>query len=449
MRTLTIRQWMIVGMIIFFATAGTFAHLAGELDRRVRPAPSQGATLDTAQRAITAGVASWGDPAWQASTRGTLAALGVGGVVRDPSGAEIFRIGAQQRGWYPSREVAVVEGGQEVGTLTLFAPTRDGSFAWAATALAVVLAILFVRWQMNRYMIRPLEAMGRAARQIAGGDLNFALPPSRVREVANVRDAFEAMGEGLRGAIARQAALEEERRFFIGAIAHDLRTPLFALRGYLVGLEQGVAASPEKAARYVALCRQRADQLDRLVSDLFAYTRAEYLEQTVHHARLPLGPLLVGAVDGLLPSARAKGVAMTSAEPDEPCAIEGDAQLLQRAVENLLDNALRYTPPGGEIAVRWRAEGARAVFTVADTGPGIAAHDLPHLFDPLYRGEASRNRETGGAGLGLAIARRILRTHGGDLVAANRADGGAEFIGWLPLSPAPSPAKTRETIAVA
>ena len=113
--------------------------------------------------------------------------------------------------------------------------------------------------------------------------------------------------------------------------------------------------------------------------------------------------------------------------------IEGDAHLLARVVENLLDNALRHTPSGGEVTVRWRADAGRMTFTVADTGPGIAARDLPHLFDPLYRGEASRNRETGGAGLGLAIARRILRAHGGDLVAANRDDEGAEFTGWLPL----------------
>ena len=105
-------------------------------------------------------------------------------------------------------------------------------------------------------------------------------------------------------------------------------------------------------------------------------------------------------------------------------------------IENLLDNALRHTPAEGTITIRYETSADRVAFTVADTGPGIAARDLPHLFEPLYRGEASRNRETGGAGLGLAIARRILRAHGGDLTAANGPAGGAEFTGWLPLLPA-------------
>jgi signal transduction histidine kinase len=111
----------------------------------------------------------------------------------------------------------------------------------------------------------------------------------------------------------------------------------------------------------------------------------------------------------------------------------GDRRLLTRAVENLLDNALRHTPAGGEIRVTWEWEGAAHCFKVEDTGPGIAAQDLPHLFTPLYCGEASRNRQTGVAGLGLAIALRILQAHGGDLSAANRPEGGAVFTGTLPV----------------
>src|SRR5207248_9285396 len=111
---------------------------------------------------------------------------------------------------------------------------------------------------------------------------------------------------GLRASLKRQADLEEQRRFFIGAIAHDLRTPLFSLRGYLEGLGQGLASSPEKAARYVAVCRQKADQLDRLVSDLFAYSRPEYLEQTLHPGPLEVGSLLRRGVEGVRARARDK-----------------------------------------------------------------------------------------------------------------------------------------------
>jgi signal transduction histidine kinase len=136
---------------------------------------------------------------------------------------------------------------------------------------------------------------------------------------------------------------------------------------------------------------------------------------------------------GLQSLAAEKDLVVMLEGPNAPCPLVGDRHLLTRAVENLVDNALRHTPAGGEIRVSWGVEGAQFVVRVADTGPGIAAQDLPHLFTPLYRGESSRNRQTGGAGLGLAIARRILQAHGGGLTAANRATGGAVFTATLPV----------------
>lgn len=463
MRMLSIRQWMIVGTLMFLGLAALFYHFADTLDQRLlhlspHQSTEQTAALDTAERAITANPASWHDAAWQDAARQTLDTLGIGAVIRDPSGTEIFRTGNVTPSWHVSRQEVVVEGGQQRGTVSLSAPFRPNPFAGVAAGLAVLFALLFVRWQMGQYVVRPLEAMGRAARRIAGGDLDFSIPPSRVREVASVRDAFESMGAGLRDSITRQAELEEERRFFVGAIAHDLRTPLFALRGSLVGLEQGLADSPEKAAWYIAVCRQKADQLDRLVNDLFTYTKAEYLEQALHRERLEFGALLTRVADDARPRATAAAITIMLMGPHTGCTVEGDAHLLERAAENLLDNALRHTPAGGTVTVRWGPEGGgadeadkadgigvsrsfrpSATFTVADTGPGIGERDLPHLFEPLYRAEESRNQETGGAGLGLTIARRILRAHGGDLSAANGPSGGAEFHGWLPLAaPLPS-----------
>jgi signal transduction histidine kinase len=443
-RMLGIRRWMTVGMLTFFffpivaySVTNLIDHIV--MQRSTSQSPPGASTLGGEVQSIAAGAANWHDPQWQASLRDTVNTLGVGVVLRDPSGAEIFRAGNVNSGGHSpwggvaSRQATVLDGGQEIGTIEVSAPQHDDHLARAAATIALVLAIIHAGWRIRRSVVQPLEAMGRAARQIAGGDLDFTLPTSPVREVADVRDAFETMGEGLRDSIGRQAELEEERRFFIGAIAHDLRTPLFALRGSLVGLAQGLADSPEKAARYVAVCRQKADQLDRLVEDLFAYTKAEYLTQTIRHERLEFESLMDEAIEGFRPQAQEKGVTITLHASEGSPVIRGDAHLLGRVVENLLDNALRHTPSGGAVTVGWRAEPDRLVFTVADTGPGIAARDLPHLFDPLYRGEASRNRETGGAGLGLAIARRILLAHGGGLAAANRPTGGAEFTGWLPV----------------
>jgi signal transduction histidine kinase len=205
------------------------------------------------------------------------------------------------------------------------------------------------------------------------------------------------------------------------------------LRGYLQGLQRGVAATPEKAAHYLEMCQAKADELEHLVADLFAYTRLEYLELEPERQPLDLGDVLRQVVEGAQPLAATKGVTLTLDASAHPARLLGDSHLLARAVENLVDNAIRYTPPEGVVCVRWRADGARNItFSVADSGPGIAPDDLACLFKPLYRGEASRNRQTGGAGIGLAIAQRILVAHGGSLVAANRPEGGAIFTGTLP-----------------
>ncbi len=303
----------------------------------------------------------------------------------------------------------------------------------AAGIIALLITAGLVAWFLGRALLGPLAATSRAARAIAAGNLDFTLPASHVQEVAEVGIAFRAMGEALRASLTQQEAVEQERRYFIAAIVHDLRTPLFSLRGYLDGLIGGIAEPPAMAAKYLTVCREKAAVLDRLVTDLFAYARTEYLDQPIQTEPVELGALLRTAVEGAQRQAEEKAIGLTSDDPETPCTAPVDAHLVTRAVENVLDNALRYTPIGGTVRVRWRQEGDKLTFTVADSGPGIAPDDMAHLFTPLFRGEASRNRRTGGVGLGLTIARRILQAHGGDLTAANGPDGGAIFTGRLPI----------------
>ncbi len=450
MKTLSIRKWLIISLLAMFIIPVVFAGVSAALLGTIHAGSGwnqswgtpidqrQTQLLDKAAGLVAGNRARWSEPTWRMSTSRQLAGLGVGVVLRDTRAHVIYTGGNAVQPWNPTHEVLLMDGRRRLGTIDV--STADAGGGPPAPALfgllGLVLTLIGVGVLMGRYVVRPLEATSLAARRIACGKLDFELPDSRVREVAEVRAAFDAMGVGLRESLGRQAQLEEERRFFISAIAHDLRTPLFSLRGYLDGLERGIASTPEKVTRYVAVCRQKADALERLVADLFAYSQVEYLEQTLHHGTVEFGSMLERSIDGLRAQAETKGVAISLVGSQDSGLLEGDKHLLERAMGNLLDNALRYTPAGGEIEVRWRSDSGRLTFTVADDGPGIATQDLPHLFDPLYRGEASRNRETGGGGLGLTIARRILRAHGGDLTAANRSSGGAELTGWLVCSPA-------------
>jgi signal transduction histidine kinase len=303
------------------------------------------------------------------------------------------------------------------------------------TAVAgLLLAFFVIGIRMRRHIVSPLEKMGHAARQIAAGDWDVRLPYSTVKEIAEVRDGFEIMINGLQSSQRKQAELEEERRFIIAAVAHDLRTPLFALRGYLDGLEQGIAHTPEQIAKYVAVCKEKSAQLDRLVEELFTFTRVEYLETELSGSTADFNDIVRKSIASVKPQAERKPISLVVQYAPDDCVVRADTHLLERALSNILDNAVRFTPAHGRIFVQCRREENRVAFTIQDSGPGVASEDLDRIFEPLYRGEQSRNRVTGGAGLGLTIAQRIIRLHGGELTAGNHPDGGAILSGWLPVA---------------
>lgn len=438
MKTLRIRKYMVVGVLSIVVFPWLIYFVVHVINTRTlqpwsqSPSQEQQVVVNQTMNMIVTNSANWTDPKFQHTIQKQLTNAGIQAVILSSSNHEIFA-SAYRHGhyWMPSEQTIVVEGGKVLGTIRLYSPGPNDAVAAGSALAAMILAIFIVGFQMRRFVVKPLEAMSRAARQIAEGDLDFELPVSRVTEIAHVRTGFDVMVAGLRNSFQKQAKLEEERRFFIGAIAHDLRTPLFALRGYLDGLEQGIANSPDKISQYVAVCKDKSNQLDRLVSDLFAFTKLEYLEQTLHHDAVDFADIIDKSIASLRPLAQDKGVAILMEAPIQGCVVTVDYHLLERAITNLLDNAIRHSPPDGRIFIRWYKEKGKVTLSVRDTGPGFSPTDLKHVFEPLYRGDESRNRGTGGAGLGLTIAKRIFKAHSGDLVAENDASGGAVLTGWV------------------
>lgn len=328
-------------------------------------------------------------------------------------------------------------GGYFISTQSLhIGENRPGSYTipMVAAFAGLLFAFLTVGFLMRRFMLKPLEGLGRSARHIAEGDWDVRLPQSTIREINEVRDGFEFMVNGLRASQMEQVKLEQERRFIIAAVAHDLRTPLFALRGYLDGLEQGIARTPDQIEKYVKVCKEKSEQLDRLVEDLFTYSQMEYQETQLSVNTIDFGDVVQRSIESFERQAHHKHISiLVRSEPDD-YTILADKHLLERAISNLLDNAVRHTPDHGRIQIHYCREKDRVVFTIHDSGQGFAEEELEHVFEPLYRGEQSRNRATGGAGLGLSIARRIIRRHGGELTAHNDPAQGAVLTGWLPLT---------------
>lgn len=436
MRSVSLRRWQAIalGALIVVPAAATAIVAA----IAVVTMDNAGTSIDDL---LTSGAERWSDPAWHEQIGAQLEERGVD-VVLYQDGVEIYRSADEpETGHGPRDEVQqLVIPGEGPRRMALIygagVPWEDDGYDWWIVPVvyftSLLLTFVGIAMFFGRSVVKPLAATSAAASEVAGGNLDISLPSSRVREVAQVNEAFMGMSKELGASLQHEAELEQERRLFIGAIAHDLRTPLFSLRGSLEAIETGVADTPEKQARYLAIAQDKANALERLIADLFDFTRLEYLDQVPNWEPLDLGALLRRLVEGLQPQAAAKDLTLSLDDRLASCLVSGDPHLLTRAVENLLDNAIRYTPAGGHIRIECLQDHQGVIFSVIDTGPGIPPADLPHLFNPLFRGEESRNRRTGGAGLGLTIARKILVAHGGDLTVRNAVPHGAIFTGTLP-----------------
>jgi signal transduction histidine kinase len=314
---------------------------------------------------------------------------------------------------------------------SVWVPRESAATRWAialgAGIVALAAALVAVVVLLRRWVLRPLARLAEDAERVAGGELDVEPLPTRAREVAQVGDALQGMAGGLREALRSSAAAERERRFMVTAIAHDLRTPLFTLRGSLEALEHGIGDE-----RYLDRAQAKAAHLDRMVDDLFTFSRLEYARDTVGFADLDLGALARRAAVDLEPLAGAHHCTLEVRCAERDLRVSGDADALLRVLTNLLDNAIRHGRSRVALAAE-RVNGEVRV-DIADDGPGFAPEDLPQLFQPLFRSDRARATATGGSGLGLAIARRLARAHGGDVSAGNAPDGGALTTLTLPAA---------------
>lgn len=437
MRTLRIRTFTVLCFFFILLLPWIFFITAHYMETKTFSLTKSHSQNETLQRQVNetihlieAGTDQWMDPNWQNQLHKELQTAKIDVAILSESNQEIYQSNPGRRGTASSTErFSVIEDGHLLGRVILYLP-KSNAVPMISIFAGLLLAFFVVGIQMRRFLLKPLEKMSAAAREIAAGDWDVQLPLSRITEITEVSDGFEVMVKGLETSYRKQVELEEERRFVIAAVAHDLRTPLFALRGYLDGLEQGIARSPEKIAKYVAVCKEKSAQLDRLVEELFTFTKMEYLETKLNNnPAVDLKLILRSSIESLSPLAWQKHISISNQAADD-CIISGDTHLLERAMNNLLENAVRHSY--GDIVVQCYEDGNKVKFTIRDTGPGFSSEELQHVFEPLYRGEESRNRSTGGSGLGLTISQKIVRLHGGELAAGNHPEGGALLTGWIP-----------------
>jgi len=299
-----------------------------------------------------------------------------------------------------------------------------------ATALAVLAGGL-AGLVIARGISRPLGELATAARRVAVGHLSERVKEQGSEEVANVAAAFNEMTVNLQQADAQRRAAETLRRNMVADIAHELRTPLTVIQGNLQAILDGVYPLDLNEIETV---HAETAMLSRLVTDLRELSLAEAGQLALNTTTRPLGPLVEGAAQRHAEMAAAKAIALDAEIAEGLPLVPLDPDRTTQVINNLLSNALRYTPSGGRVsvAVTGNPDGVRV--TVRDSGPGIAAEDLPRVFDRFWRGEKSRAREKGGSGLGLAIARQWVEAMGGRIGVESRPGEGSAFWFSLPVA---------------
>lgn len=306
--------------------------------------------------------------------------------------------------------------------------TSANTIALGMAVLIALIAAIAVTWYLSRRLTRPVVQLAAVAERLSDGDYTArATPATAGPELASLTATFNHVAERLQHT-------EATRHRLLADLAHELRTPIATLEAYLDGLDDGITGWGQEPAR---VFRDQITRLHRLAEDLNDVSRAEEGELGLVLDRTRVQLVVQAAVESLRPRYAGKGVDLRSAIGDRPDAeVLVDFQRFAQALTNVLINALRHTPPGGRVTVQTIVDTRSIRIAVIDTGDGIPADQLPHIFERFYRGSLARERDSTGSGIGLTISRAIARAHHGALTADSGGEGaGACFTFTLPLAP--------------
>lgn len=299
--------------------------------------------------------------------------------------------------------------------------------------LAIVLSILATNRFLTRFVLRrveePLDLLAAGVRRIGEGDLDFRIAYAGKDEFAPVCGAFNEMAARLKESVERTRRDEESRKELLAGISHDLRSPLTSIRAYVEGLLDGVAQTEESKQRYLRTIRTKAEDIDRLVSQLFLYSKLDLEGVPMEMRPIRLDEFVAGFVEEAALDSRTRGLEIT-AEQLTPVTVSADPEQLRRVLSNILENSIKHkAKETGRLRITLEESGR---LTLADDGPGVPEEALPKLFDVFYRSDPARKNPAGGSGLGLAIAAKAVQGMGGTIRAFNVPGGGLAIEITLP-----------------
>lgn len=292
--------------------------------------------------------------------------------------------------------------------------------------LILILTALGLCTWTYRGVMTPLNQLKEATKNIKEGNLDFTIEKTGVDEIGDLCDDFEEMRKRLKESAEEKLTFDKENKELISNISHDLKTPITAVKGYVEGIMDGVADTPEKMERYIRTIYTKANEMDRLINELTFYSKIDTNRIPYTFNKIHISDYFEDCVDELNVELESRKVSLTYFNYlEDDAVVIADAEQLKRVINNIISNSLKYmNKPKGVINIRLRDVGDFIQIEIEDNGKGIAQKDLANIFERFYRTDASRNSAQGGSGIGLSIVRKIMEDHGGQVWATSKEGTG-------------------------
>lgn len=290
-------------------------------------------------------------------------------------------------------------------------------FQFIAMTIILVVTNGLLTYYVSKTIITPIRKLSFAAKKISEGDLEYSVESNMKDELGQLAHTFEAMRLKLKEAKIAQKEYEQNRQELIASISHDLKTPLTSIKGYVKGIQDGVANTPEKLDRYMKTIYKSANDMDGLLDELFLYSKLDLEQLPFQYEKVDLYNFFADLIDELtLNFEKDQGSAILLVNNEDSYIVEADREKLRRVVTNIIQNSLKYMDKKyKQIQVCLTSEPFEVIVEIKDNGSGIRKEDLPFIFESFYRTDSSRNSSTGGSGLGLSIAKKIIKEHNGTI----------------------------------
>lgn len=299
--------------------------------------------------------------------------------------------------------------------------------------LAVACVCIWISTRLTSRVTSTLQTLRQAADNLREGELDFQILSCPERELDELCQSLESVRQRLKSAAAAEAQAQQERGLLMANLSHDLRTPITAIKGYVEGIRDGIANTPEKQAHYLDIIYNKSQLMERLVRNMSDFSEYELGRMQYHFEYVELSALLADLCQEYQDDAAHNGLQFTAQIPPGPFVVTADRNKIKRVTDNLISNAIKYSHPDGTISLTAEPYEGGLVIQIADNGKGISSESLRHVFDSFFREDTARSSSVPGSGLGLAICRSIIESHHGKIWLTSQVGEGTRTFVYLPL----------------